>query len=579
MLGVKPSTRVISNTLVLLGKTVFGIVSGIVVTRALLAALGADDFGLFMTIGASSGLLMVLTNALSDASSRYMSHALGAGDRARAASVFNTALAGYAGLALVVGVLGVALAWPVGVVLKAPESRGTMDVALLFLLAAGSFAVVTLTSPFTSAAISAQRMNILASADVAVSVMRLVGAVLLPFVPMDELMAWAWFTLLSQVAGAAMTMAQTGRAVDFARVRPSLFDRRLVPELMSFGGWQVLGALSWRLRAQGAQILLNQMFGDTRGPKVNASFGVGAQLAGFQSALATPVQQAVYPVTIASHGGGNVRATHDLLLATGKFTFLATAVASAPLVVEAPGVLAFWLGAEQMAKLPWVVDLTRLIALAVLVDTITRGFIHGVNATGRLGVFTLVNLAIDAATLVAGGLLIWGLPPADARWLSLVTLGLVVVQGAFRVLYGGRRVGLGPGRFVRESLLPGIGVFGACVLSCWALTRVMPAGLPRMLVSGGLSAAVLVPLVWAFATTEGERSRLRAAAAGAMAKIRRKRPGAAPLSPPASAPAGGGAGVGATGESTSGVSGGESGGVSGSAGAGSPDAASHAGAA
>ncbi len=541
---MRGATKLVFNTLVLMGKTLFGIVSGLVVTRSVLAAMGADDYGLFVTIGASSGLLMVLTNALTDASSRHMSHALGSGDAEAAGRIFNTALRVYLGVASVVALGAVVLAVPIGLFLEMPEER-RLDAMIVFALTGFTLSIMTVGSPFTSAATSSQTLGVVAAADMVIAVVRLIGALLLFVLPTDPLMTWAVITIGSQLAGGLLTAVMVSRRVKFARPRRGVFDRSAVKALVGFGGWQVLGSVSWRLRMQGTQVLLNKLFG-TEGPKINASYGVGAQLAGFQSALAVPVQQAVYPATIASHGAGRSAQTHDLLLATGKFTFLLTAVFSVPLLIECRSLLDLWLGAERLANLPYVVLLTQLTAGWLLLDTMTRGYIHAVNATGRLGTFTLVNLGLDAGALVLGGLLVvFGDAPPPA--VPIATLLMMALQGGFRVVYGGGRIGLPMSRFVREVLLPGLVVTGAAGAVGLATSAGMEAeavgsalrgfaqalGLAshattvtdvvRMAAVGAASAAVMGPLAWTLALTADERRRLRGVASGALGRVRRSK--------------------------------------------------------
>jgi len=535
---VRLSSRLIVNAAALVGRNVFGLAAAIVTTRLLLEALGSVDLGIFMLVGASTGLVMILVESLGAAASRHLAYEVGRGDEDAASRVFNTAVALHAGLGLAVVALGAALAGPViGLLDIDPERTGAA--AWTLFLAALTFGVISALSPWRAAAMAHEIQYVTAGAGVALSAARLAAAGLLLVAPGDALIVWATLHLVTQAAEGLLIMRLVTRRVFAVRLRPSAFTPAMLKPIAAFGGWTILGSLSWRLRMQFSQIALNQLFGST---VVNAAYGVGMQLGQAQQQVSTSLHTAVAPSVTVSAGGGKDETARRLILTGGKLGFVVTALLTVPIVAEAETLLTLWLGAGNLAELPSVVPIARAMAVMFLLNTLTRSFVAGINAHGRIGPFTLGTLAIDAATLLAGIAVVLvgrdfaaaGDPSLAAdvealraggpgpEWLPIVAAIGALAQGVFRVAYVSPKLGLERLRWVRESALPALIPVSVGVGVAAAIVAFVPAGVARLLLLAALSAAATLVVTWFFGLAAWEREHFRRIAG----RIRDRLPGA-----------------------------------------------------
>jgi len=96
------SKRVAKNTGILYLRMVITVFISLYATRLTLAALGADDFGLFGMVGGAIAMLGFLNASMASASQRFMSFAQGAGDMQKIKRIFNMSVLLHVVIALLV---------------------------------------------------------------------------------------------------------------------------------------------------------------------------------------------------------------------------------------------------------------------------------------------------------------------------------------------------------------------------------------------------------------------------------------------------------------------------------------------
>jgi O-antigen/teichoic acid export membrane protein len=104
------ANRVAKNTLILYARMGITMFISLYSTRLILAALGAEDFGIFNVVGGAVSMLTFLNNAMAGATQRFMSYAQGEGDEERQKKIFNASVI----LHLIVGALIVVIMQGVG---------------------------------------------------------------------------------------------------------------------------------------------------------------------------------------------------------------------------------------------------------------------------------------------------------------------------------------------------------------------------------------------------------------------------------------------------------------------------------
>ncbi|MEL6395143.1 MAG: oligosaccharide flippase family protein [Planctomycetota bacterium] len=534
---MRQSTKLVVNSAVSFMRSVGTMALALVAMRIVYRELAGGDFGIFQSVGAATALMALLTTALTDASSRHMAHAIGEKDTERVARVFNTNLLMYGTISLVIVLGGLVLAGPVIAWLgdKIPAGRES-DAEMVFRISAVTVATLALTTSFTSVANAHQKIYLVAPLEIAGSLLRLAGAFALLVSPISQLLTWTLVVLGSQLAVLLLTAGVVMRTFEVARIRPSLFRRSMVGELLSYGGWVVLSTISWQLRVQAATLMMAKLVGLV----VVEAYRIAMTLGGVQNSVALTLNTAASPAVVTHHGAGQSGTVRSLVLTASKFSAYASALAAIPLVFETRTLLELWLGADAPG-LDTIAPLTRVASVWLLLQSMGHGYVFAINATGKIGPFTLATVAIDASALAGSGAVLWwataeapplGPEAALAARAILVHLGetpaivvpalallSMVAHLIMRAVYVGGKIGLAKREFLAKSLLPAGLCLGAGSLAAWGVTGLMEPGLVRVIASTAAAYAGLGLSVWTVGLSAEERGHLVRLGRGLAVKI------------------------------------------------------------
>ena len=94
------------NTLMLYGRALLMMLIGLYTSRVILHVLGVTDFGIYNAVGGIIGLFGVVTGSLSNATSRFITVAIGKGDQEITNKTFGNIKVIYYALCFVFVLLG-----------------------------------------------------------------------------------------------------------------------------------------------------------------------------------------------------------------------------------------------------------------------------------------------------------------------------------------------------------------------------------------------------------------------------------------------------------------------------------------
>jgi O-antigen/teichoic acid export membrane protein len=241
------------------------------------------------------------------------------------------------------------------------------------------------------------------------------------------------------------------------------FSRRLVPplrvrvremqwgrarELLSFGGWNFLGLVAWRLQYTMIPLILNQL----ASPVDLVVYHVGTLPRRQIDQWTDPMAAPLYPVVTGMHASGAQQRIASVYLRGGRLALWTVLVAATPAILYAPLVMRLYLGSAYGEAAP------------VMALTLASLFLAGgtwlmwqvANATARVratGLYALTTqLATCGATLYAVHWLHWG---GIGAALAGFLVGAVAVVGVGWPL-GLRLAGVKFETWVRQTLLPGL---------------------------------------------------------------------------------------------------------------------------
>lgn len=384
------NARVAKNTVFLYFRTLLIIGIGLYISRAILQALGVEDFGIYNVVGGIVLMFSFINSGMVASTQRFISYELGRNDAIRLRQVFSMAVSVHLLLALIILVLAETIGlWFLNTHMNiAPERLYAAN--WVYQCSIFAFIVIVLTVPYSASIVAHEHMKAFAYGSVLDYVLRLLAVLLLPFVPHDKLIVYSISILLVTV------ITRLGYVI-YCRYHFSecsyLFsrDKSLFMEMFSFAGWSFIGNLGFSVKDQGINILINLFFGAA----VNAARGIAYQVSTVVSSFMANFQMAINPQITKRYASGETDSMLRLVFASAKYSFFLLMIIVIPFWIRAPYVLELWLG-----NVPdYTVAFLRLVLIMLLVDSMANPLLEAMQATGKIRNFQLVVAIIMLSNL------------------------------------------------------------------------------------------------------------------------------------------------------------------------------------
>ena len=121
-------------------------------------------------------------------------------------------------------------------------------------------------------------------------------------------------------------------------------------ELLSFSSWNLYATLSWMIKGQGINMLLNIFFG----PTINAARGIAFQVNSAVKSFTTNFSTAFNPQITKLYATEQYSELHQFIIQCSKISFLLMFFLSLPLMTETHYVLGLWLGLVPEHWICWI---------------------------------------------------------------------------------------------------------------------------------------------------------------------------------------------------------------------------------
>lgn len=388
------------NTFYLYLRLIVSMVISLYTSRAILEALGVEDYGIYNIVAGFVSMLSLFTGALTSAAQRFITYELGTGNSEKLKRTFST----FTTLLLCFSVIVVVLSFCVGndVVTRAlniPQNRIPAAINV-FYLSCIAFSINIVATPYIACVIAHEKMNFYAMASISESFLKLVIVYMLYVTTFDHLETYA--VLIVVVALITRFLYGIYCNKRFIETKFSFFiDKPILKDIYSFSVWVIFGGSAMIAKEQGVNMLINRFFDVT----INAARGVSMQVFGILNQFANSIATAINPQITKSYASGDIQRAINLTFVLSKAQGIMLLLIAVPLFMEMDFILNLWL-----KNVPYyAVNFSKWVVLICVTSTLRQTYGALYLATGKVrfleivgGFIILLNLPLSYIVLKMG---------------------------------------------------------------------------------------------------------------------------------------------------------------------------------
>lgn len=348
--------KIAKNTVFLYIRMLFVMLVSLYTTRAVLRVLGVEDYGVYNVVCGFVSMFGLFNTCLTTGTNRFYNFALGKSDNEELRNTYKASLLIQIILIIVVLFLVESFGlWYLNNKLVIPESR--MSAAnSIFQYSVVSLVLLLLTTPYSAAIMAYEKMNFYAIISIVDAVLKLIFVVLLQFITCDKLLFYGLLMMIISAFNFLLNFIYC--RIKFQELRFSGgIDKTLFKNLFSFSTWSLIDPLTYTVKGQGSNLVLNAFFGTI----VNAAYGIAIQISTAVDSFTNNLSIAFRPQIIKSYAAGDYTRTKKLMFAMSKINFMLHSMLVIPVLLEIKYLLSLWLGDKYPMYTPIFAQLVMII--------------------------------------------------------------------------------------------------------------------------------------------------------------------------------------------------------------------------
>lgn len=491
--------RIAKNTLMLYARTFVMMLVSLFTSRIVLEALGVDNYGINNVVGGVVGMFSLISGPLAGSISRYITFALGEGNKERLHKVFSISVS----IQIFIGLAIVLLAEIVGVwfiyhKLNIPPDR-IYAANWVFQLSLASFFIGLINVPYNACLIAHERMGVFANLTILDAAIKLGVAYALFVSPFDKLIT---FSILNTAACLFMRFIYGSYCVrhfEECHYKFSAFDRQLAKEMTSFAWWSFFGNTAWMFNTQGVNILINMFFGVA----YNAARGIAGQVEGAVMGFVGNFTMALNPQITKSYATGDLNHLFNLICRGAKYTFYLTLLFMIPVCLEADTLLGIWLKVVP----PDTALFLRLSIICTIATQFGNTAFTAIMATGKIQQYQIIVTAVGCLVFPITWIMYRiGMPMKTTYYVFFI---IYVILIGIRLIFLKKLMDFPIGIFVKEAIMPSLTVFCVSIaLPLYVALNLQPTFL-RLVYTTLVSIISLAATAWFLGMATEERNLIK----------------------------------------------------------------------
>lgn len=410
--------KIAKNTIVLYIRMMVMMCISLYTSRVILNTLGVNDYGVYNVVGGFVAMFTLVTGALSNAISRYITFELGRDDKARLQMVFSNALLIQILLAFIVIILSEIVGlWFLNTRMQIPEGR-LMAANWVLQCSILTFVVNLINIPYQACIVAHEKMTAFAYISILESVFKLCIVISLYFVLGDKLIVYSLLLLGVAILIRLINGVYCNSRFEECHFSPKA-DRNLLKEMTALASWNFMGTGAFVLSKHGVNLLINVFFGVV----FNAARGIATQVDGAINQFVSSFTTAMNPQITKLYAAGNMSDMFKLVFRGTKYAYFLMLLVACPVIVEAPLILKIWLNVVP----DYTVLFVRLTLIQSLITTLSTSLFVVAMATGDIRRYQLCVGSLGLSTFIITYVCyLMGCPVQYAYYISILIQTLIL---------------------------------------------------------------------------------------------------------------------------------------------------------
>ena len=417
--------------------------AGFVVAPFLVHRLGDTRYGLWILIASLTGYFSLLDFGVCGSVGRSIAFHRARGDRDGLNAVMSTALAFLCGVAVVVMLMTLVVAWVFFRLFDVP-AEDAHSVRLAVMIVGLNLAITFPLYVFDATLWAMQRFDLINAIDIPVVGLR-AGLTFLLVGQGQGLVALALITVLVTAVGATAKVIMAYRLDPDLKISPRFVRRDAAHSLLGYGVWYFLLSLARLITPQVSPVVI----GAQLGPRLVTPLSVAARLTGYGNSILWAGTQVLTPVVTRLHAQESHDKQQIVFLEGGRWCASAVLFFVGLFVCVGGPFLNLWMGssiAQTAYPLLVIISLGELLPMS---QWVTYSLILGTGRHRELAFFFLLETVVVVCLALA-----------LARPYGLIGVCVAAAipgtlfRGICQMIYACRIVGVPVTRYVNYVFVP-----------------------------------------------------------------------------------------------------------------------------
>lgn len=375
---------VAKNTVVIYIRLITVSLIGLLSTRFIIRALGAQDYGLYNVVGSIVVMINLVNTVMITTTYRFIAFEMGKKEKGDINKIFNISLSIHLLLAIVVFIIGTTVGlFYINNILNVAVDK-LPDARFVFWMSLSSCLFSIASIPYQGLLTAMEKFATIAIIEILRYFFILLISIILLAFGGNRLRLYA---LLMFGAIVIVSFLYIGVCEWRYRIYVKFgfkTDKKVYKEMFMFSSWIAIGAVASVGQTQGASMIMNYFFGTL----LNAAYGVAQTINNFVGHFSGSIANAATPQITKSYSGDNKQRAINLASYISKYTVFLMLVFSVPILLETDFLINLWLGKDSVPE--YAVLLSRLMIVNLLIQGLGAGLVSLVQATGKIKWFQII---------------------------------------------------------------------------------------------------------------------------------------------------------------------------------------------